>query len=60
MKKLKVKYNNFPYYINKFGYLEGGTFLHGREDMVLVYFPDKDELKFCELSLVTPIGYEEV
>lgn len=55
MKKLKVRYNNFPYYVNKFGYLEGGTFLHGREDMVLVYFPDKDEL-----SLITPIGYEEV
>ena len=46
--------------MNEFGYLEGGTFLHGREDMVLVYFPDKDELKFCELSLIIPIGYEEV
>ena len=59
MKKLKVEYNDFPSHSEEYGYVEGCAGAHGRE-VVLVYFPETNELKFCDVYKLTPIGYEEV
>lgn len=58
MKKLKVCYGEYLY-LQQYGYVEGGN-KDGGLEYVLVYFPERNELKFVALRELTIIGYEEV